>query len=153
MRCVVQRAARAEVRVAGEVTGCIDGGLVVLAAFAADDGEAELRWMAKKLPALRVFRDDQDRMNLSLADVGGGILLISQFTLYGDARKGNRPSFTASAPPELARELYTRFVEILSEEWPTVAQGVFGAMMEVSLVNDGPVTLILDREADGGGPT
>ena len=147
MRCVVQRAARAEVRVDGEVTGRIDGGLVVLAAFAPDDGEEQLRWMARKLPALRLFRDDEDRMNRSLRDVGGGILLVSQFTLYGDARKGNRPSFVGSAPPDRARELYARFGEILREEWPTVAEGVFGAMMEVDLVNDGPVTLILDREA------
>lgn len=148
MRCVVQRAARAAVRVDGEVTGSIDGGLVVLAAFAPGDGEDELRWMAKKLCSLRIFRDDEDRMNLSLRDVGGGVLLVSQFTLYGDARKGNRPSFIGSAPPERARALYARFGAVLREEWPTVAEGVFGAMMEVELVNDGPVTVILDRDAD-----
>jgi D-aminoacyl-tRNA deacylase len=151
MRCVVQRASRAEVRVEGNVTGRIDGGLVVLAAFAAGDTEDDLRWMARKLPALRIFRDDDDRMNRSLRDVDGGILLISQFTLYGDARKGNRPSFVASAPPEQALRLYELFGELLREEWPTVAEGVFGAMMEVDLVNDGPVTLILDRGADAGG--
>ncbi len=147
MRCVVQRSGPAEVRVEGEVTGRIERGLVVLAAFAPGDGEAELRWMARKLPALRIFRDDEDRMNRSLRDVGGGILLVSQFTLYGDCRKGHRPSFVGSAEPDRARELYARFGEVLREEWSEVAEGVFGAMMEVDLVNDGPVTLILDREA------
>ena len=150
MRCVVQRASRAEVRVDGAVVGRIDGGLVVLAAFAPGDREEDLRWTARKLPALRVFRDGEDRMNLSLRDVGGGILLVSQFTLYGDARKGNRPSFVASAPPDEARRLYERFGELLREEWPEVEEGVFGAMMEVDLVNDGPVTLILERGAGGG---
>jgi len=150
MRCVVQRASRAEVRVDGTVTGRIDGGLVVLAAFAPGDTEDDLRWTARKLPALRIFRDDDDRMNRSLRDVGGGILLVSQFTLYGDVRRGNRPSFVASAPPDRARLLYERFGELLREEWPTVAEGVFGAMMEVDLVNDGPVTLILERGEEAG---
>ena len=148
MRCVVQRATGpARVTVEGQVTGAIAAGLVVLAGFAPGDTEAELAWMARKLPRLRIFRDDEDRMNLSLADVGGGILLVSQFTLYGDCRKGSRPSFVGSAPPARARELYARFGELLRTEWPTVQEGVFGAMMHVELVNDGPVTLILDREA------
>lgn len=147
MRCVVQRSGPARVTVDGATTGSIEGGLVVLAAFAAGDTEAELGWMARKLPALRIFRDDEGRMNRSLADLGGGILLVSQFTLYGDCRKGMRPSFVGSAPPEHAAALYRRFGELLREQWPEVAEGVFGAMMEVSLTNDGPVTLILDREA------
>jgi D-tyrosyl-tRNA(Tyr) deacylase len=147
MRCVVQRSGPAQVRIDGEVTGAISRGLVVLAAFAAADSDAELTWMARKLPRLRLFRDAEDRMNLSLADTGGGILLVSQFTLYADCRKGQRPSFIGSAPPEQAARLYARFGELLRAEWPEVAEGRFGAMMEVSLVNDGPVTVILDREA------
>ena len=148
MRCVVQRSGPARVDVDGETVGAIDGGLVVLAAFAAADGEPELAWMARKLPRLRIFRDGEGRMNRSLADAGGGILLVSQFTLYGDCRKGQRPSFAGSAPPEQAERLYARFGALLRGQWPAVAEGRFGAMMEVSLVNDGPVTLILDREAD-----
>jgi D-tyrosyl-tRNA(Tyr) deacylase len=148
MRCVVQRVSRAEVRVDGEVTGRIGPGLVVLAAFAVGDGEAELAWMARKLVNLRLFNDEEGRINLSLADAAGGILLVSQFTLYGDCRKGNRPSFVGSAPPEAAAELYARFAEALRGVWPEVAEGRFGARMEVSLVNEGPVTLIVDRDAD-----
>lgn len=149
MRCVVQRVSRAEVRVAGETVGRIGAGLLVLAAFAPDDGEAELAWIARKLPALRLFNDAEGRINLGLSEVGGGILLVSQFTLYGDCGRGNRPSFVGSAPPERARELYGRFGELLRVAWPKVAEGVFGAAMEVDLVNDGPVTLILDRSAKG----
>ena len=147
MRCVVQRVAGAEVRVDGDVTGRIERGLVLLAAFAPGDGEAELVWMARKLVNLRLFNDDEDRINLSLKDVGGGILLVSQFTLYGDCRKGNRPSFVGSAPPDAAAELYARFGTILRETWPEVAEGRFGARMEVTLTNSGPVTLIVDRDA------
>ncbi len=153
MRCVVQRVARAEVRVDGNVTGRIGPGLVVLAAFAAGDGEAELGWMAAKLPDLRLFNDAGGKINRSLRDVGGAILLVSQFTLYGDCRRGNRPSFVASAPPARAAALYARFGELLRGQGAPVAEGVFGAMMAVELVNDGPVTLIVDREAPapGGG--
>ncbi|MCP4574292.1 MAG: D-tyrosyl-tRNA(Tyr) deacylase [bacterium] len=148
MRCVIQRSGPARVTVDGKTTGAIDGGLVILAAFAPGDTETELAWMARKLPGLRIFPDDQDRMNLSLHDVGGGILLVSQFTLYGDCRKGNRPSFIGSAPPADAERLYNRFAELLRAAWPEVAEGVFGAMMQVDLVNQGPVTLVLDREAN-----
>ena len=147
MRCVIQRSGPAQVAVAGETTGEIERGLVVLVAFGPDDTDEELAWMARKLPHLRIFRDDEDRMNLSLHDVGGGILLVSQFTLYGDCRKGNRPSFVGSAPPDRAEALYQRFGALLREQWPEVAEGRFGAMMTVALVNDGPVTLIVDREA------
>lgn len=147
MRCVVQRSGAASVRVEGRLTGAIERGLVVLAAFAAGDTEREMRWMARKLPALRIFPDDEGRMNRSLRDVGGGILLVSQFTLYGDCHKGNRPSFIGSAPPDQAREQYERFGGILRQEWPEVAEGEFGAMMKVELTNDGPVTLVIDREA------
>ncbi len=150
MRCVVQRVTSAAVRVAGEVVGEIGGGLLVLAAFAPDDTEDELRWTARKLPDLRVFGDDDGLMNRSLRDVGGGILLVSQFTLYGDIRRGLRPSFTGSAPPAAARDLYVAFARLLRAQWPVVAEGRFGAVMAVESVNDGPVTLILDRERSGG---
>lgn len=147
MRCVVQRTGPARVEIAGLTVGEIDRGLVVLAAIAPGDTEAELIWMARKLPALRLFNDDDGKMNLSLRDVGGGILLVSQFTLYGDCRKGNRPSYVHSAPPEQAAAMYRRFGALLRQQWPDVAEGRFGASMAVSLVNEGPVTVIIDREA------
>ena len=123
---------------------------MVLAAVAATDTDAELSWMARKIVSLRIFNDDEGKMNRSLRDLeapGGGILLVSQFTLYGDCRKGNRPSFIGSAPPEQARRLYAHFAEILRAEWPDVGEGEFGASMQVELVNDGPVTLVVDRDA------
>jgi D-tyrosyl-tRNA(Tyr) deacylase len=147
LRCVIQRAARAEVRVDGEVTGRIGGGLVVLAAFAGGDGEAELAWMAAKLPDLRLFNDAAGKINRSLRDVGGAILLVSQFTLYGDCRKGNRPSFVGSAPPAQAAAQYARFAALLRAQAVPVEEGRFGAMMEVELVDAGPVTLVVDRDA------
>jgi len=149
MRCVVQRVARASVRVDGGISGEIGRGLLVLAAFAPGDGEAEMAWMVRKLLGLRIFPDDDDRMNLSLRDVDGGLLLVSQFTLYGDCRKGNRPGFTASAPPAAAEAMYDRFAALLHEAWPRVAEGRFGAMMDVELLNAGPVTLIIDRDNPG----
>lgn len=158
MRCVIQRSGPARVTIDGRVAGHIERGLVVLAAFAPGDTGAELEWMARKLPLLRIFEDGQGRMNRSLAEVGGGILLVSQFTLYGDCRHGHRPSFSGSAAPALAEDLYERFGGLLRRHWPHVAEGVFGAMMKVELENDGPVTLVLDREAppapagEGGGP-
>lgn len=147
MRCVIQRVSRAAVRIGGEVVGEIGRGLLVLAAFAPGDTDAELAWTAAKIPALRLFDDDRGRINLSLADVGGGVLLVSQFTLYGDCRKGNRPSFVGSAEPAAAAGLYASFGRMLRERWPEVAEGRFGESMEVELVNDGPVTVILDRDA------
>lgn len=147
MRCVVQRSGPASVVIDGNTVGSIDGGLVVLVAFGPGDTAVELAWMARKLPSLRIFNDAEGKMNLSLRDVGGGILLVSQFTLYGNCRKGMRPSFIGSAPPDLARRLYEDFGRVLRKEWPTVAEGEFGAMMEVSLLNDGPVTLVVDRES------
>lgn len=147
MRCIVQRSGPASVVIAGDVVGAIDGGLVVLAAFAPGDTEAELAWMARKLPDLRVFNDPEGKMNLSLRDVGGGILLVSQFTLYGDCRKGNRPSYVHSAAPAAAEAMYQHFGALLREQWPVLAEGRFGASMDVSLTNSGPVTLIIDREA------
>jgi D-tyrosyl-tRNA(Tyr) deacylase len=151
LRCVIQRSGPASVSVDGRETGRIASGLVVLAAFAPGDGPDELAWMARKLPRLRIFTDDEGRMNRSLQDVGGGILLVSQFTLYGDCRKGQRPSFTGSAAPDRAADLYRQFGRALRAEWPHVAEGEFGAMMQVALTNDGPVTLIVDREAAPAG--
>jgi D-tyrosyl-tRNA(Tyr) deacylase len=149
VRVVLQRVSHAEVRVAGRVTGQIGAGFVVLAGFAPTDTEATLAWMADKLLSLRVFGDDEGKMNRGLDEVGGGVLVVSQFTLYGDTQKGRRPSFVAAAPPEVAIPLYERFVSLLNERAAplgvSVATGEFGAMMEVELVNDGPVTLILER--------
>jgi len=147
VRVVLQRVSRAEVRVDGRVTGRIGAGLVVLAGFAPGDADATLEWMAEKILTLRVFGDAQGKMNLALDDVGGALLVVSQFTLYGDAHKGRRPSFVNAAPPEAAIPLYQRFVALLRERsgGSRVETGEFGAMMEVELVNDGPVTLILER--------
>jgi len=126
------------------VTGSIERGLLILAGFAPTDTEAQLIWMADKIVGLRLFGDAEGKMNLALSDVGGSLLVVSQFTLYGDARKGRRPSFIDAARPEVAIPLYERFVALLRERGVTVATGEFGAMMDVELVNDGPVTLILD---------
>ena len=145
MRVVLQRVARAEVRVDGAVVGSVGRGHLLLVGFTAGDDEAALEWMADKVVGLRVFPDDQGRMNRSLDEVGGGLLVVSQFTLYGDTRKGRRPSFVDAVGPDTAVPLYERFVELLRARVPHVQTGVFGAMMEVDLVNDGPVTLVLER--------
>ena len=145
MRAVVQRVSRAAVRIDGATVGAIRRGFVVLAGFHASDSEAALIWMADKIVGLRVFADAGDKMNLALADVGGALLVISQFTLYGDVQKGRRPSFVDAAPPALAEPLYERFVAMLRERGAHVETGQFGAMMDVELVNDGPVTLVLER--------
>lgn len=147
MRAVVQRVSRAEVRVDGEVTGRIGRGLVVLLGVGRDDGEAEARWLLEKIAGLRIFADREGKMNLGLEDVGGGLLVVSQFTLYGDTRKGRRPSFIDAAPPERAAALYDRFVAMARERGLDVGTGVFQAMMDVELVNDGPVTLIVETPA------
>jgi D-tyrosyl-tRNA(Tyr) deacylase len=150
MRALVQRVSRAEVRVRdGEaparVSGAIGRGLLVLVGFTDNDGDTQLQWMAEKLLGLRVFPDDDDKMNRSVTDVGGALLVVSQFTLYGDASRGRRPSFIAAARPERAIPLYERFVALLRAEGAPVETGEFGAMMDVELVNDGPVTLWLER--------
>jgi D-tyrosyl-tRNA(Tyr) deacylase len=147
---VLQRVSRAEVRIAGRVTGSIGKGVVVLAGFSAADTVETLTWMAEKILSLRLFADDAGKMNRGLEELeGAGVLVVSQFTLYGDAQKGRRPSFIAAAPPEVAIPLYERFVALLGERAArlgvAVATGEFGAMMDVELVNDGPVTLILER--------
>ncbi|MFN2565415.1 MAG: D-aminoacyl-tRNA deacylase [Gemmatimonadaceae bacterium] len=150
MRVLLQRVSRAEVRVAatgggGRVTGRIGRGFLVLVGFTHADGDEHLDWMAEKIIGLRVFGDADEKMNLGLADVGGSLLVVSQFTLYGDARKGRRPSFIDAARPETAIPLYERFVARLRERGAPVETGEFGAMMDVELVNDGPVTLWLER--------
>jgi D-tyrosyl-tRNA(Tyr) deacylase len=144
MRAVVQRVSRGEVRVEGRPVGAVGKGLVVLLGVARDDGEADARAMADKLAGLRVFEDQAGKMNLALAEVGGGLLVISQFTLLGDARRGNRPGFTDAAPPAAAEALYQRVCALLREQGLPVATGVFRADMAVELVNDGPVTILLD---------
>ena len=146
MRIVLQRVSRARVSVSGRVRGEIGPGVLLLVAFAHHDTEDVAVWMADKVLGLRVFADGEGRMNRSLGEVGGDVLVVSQFTLYGDTRKGRRPSFVDAAPPELAIPLYQRFVELLrAGSAGTVATGEFGATMEVELVNDGPVTLVLER--------
>ena len=151
MRVLVQRVSRAEVRVADpgsgapRVTGRIDRGLLLLVGFTHADGDEQIAWMAEKVLGLRIFADADDKMNLGLAEAGGAVLVVSQFTLYGDARKGKRPSFIDAARPELAIPLYERFVAALRAAGARVETGEFGAMMDVELVNDGPVTLWLER--------
>ena len=126
-------------------TGRIDRGYLLLVGFTGTDGEEQVAWMAEKVVGLRLFADAEDKMNLALTDVGGAVLVVSQFTLYGDARKGRRPSFIDAARPEIAIPLYERFIELLRATGVRVETGEFGAMMDVELVNDGPVTLWLER--------
>lgn len=145
MRVVLQRVSRARVLVEGRVTGEIGRGLLLLAGFTDADDEAALAWMAEKVAGLRIFADDEGKMNRSVEEIGGALLVVSQFTLYGDARKGRRPSFVDAARPEVAIPLYERFIALLRARGLGVATGEFGAMMQVELVNDGPVTLILER--------
>ncbi len=146
MRAVVQRVKEASVKVDGEITGSITKGLLVLLAVHRDDTVDQLVWVAEKLRKLRIFEDEDGKMNRSVEDVDGGILLVSQFTLYGELKKGTRPSFTSSAGPEKAVQMYDRMVSLLEESLPgKVATGVFAAKMDVSLINDGPVTIIIER--------
>ena len=147
MRIVLQRVSRASVTIGGNVVGAVERGFLLLAGFAPDDTTEQVVWMADKVAGLRVFGDADGKMNLALGDVGGGILLVSQFTLYGDASKGRRPSFIDAARPEVAIPLYERFAAELASRGLPVATGEFGADMQVELVNDGPVTLILERSA------
>jgi D-tyrosyl-tRNA(Tyr) deacylase len=144
MRACIQRVSEASVTVAGEVTGRVGRGLVVLLGVGTQDGAAEVEWLAEKLVNLRIFEDDEGKMNRSLVDVGGAMLVVSQFTLFGDARKGRRPSFTEAAPPEMANRLYEEFVARVRGLGVEVQTGVFRAHMDVALVNDGPVTLWID---------
>lgn len=145
MRVLVQRVTRAAVRVSDRTIGEIGAGLVALVGFTHADGDDQISWMADKLLGLRVFADADDKMNLALAEIGGSLLVVSQFTLYGDAVRGRRPSFVDAAPPAAAEAMYERFIDALRERGATVETGEFGASMQVELVNDGPVTIWIER--------
>ena len=144
MRAVVQRVTRAKVTVEDQIVGEIGKGLVVLLGIARDDAEADVEYLATKIAALRIFDDEEGKMNLSVKDIGGAVLVISQFTLHGDVRRGLRPSWIDAAAPEVAEPLYELFIEWVRKFSSEVASGQFGAMMQVELVNDGPVTILLD---------
>lgn len=146
MKIVVQRAKDAKVVVEGQTVGQIDKGFMLLVGVTHEDTEQDVNWLADKIVGLRVFEDEAGKMNHSVQDIGGAILSVSQFTLYGDCRKGRRPNFMAAARPEQAEQLYERFNDRLRSHGLTVETGRFGAMMDVSFTNDGPVTLILDSE-------
>jgi D-tyrosyl-tRNA(Tyr) deacylase len=145
VRVLVQRVSSASVVIDGRTSGAIDTGLLLLVAFRHEDGETSLDWMADKVCGLRIFSDAEGKMNRSVEDVGGGLLVVSQFTLYGDAARGRRPSFIDAARPEVAIPLYERFIALLRARVQPVQTGEFGADMKVALVNDGPVTIWLER--------
>jgi D-tyrosyl-tRNA(Tyr) deacylase len=147
MKAVIQRVTRASVEVEGRTAGAIGAGLLVLLGVAKGDGEADCRFMVEKLRGLRIFADDAGKMNRSLEDIGGAILLVSQFTLLGNTRSGRRPGFDEAAPPEVARRLYQDVLTALKAEGTLVEAGVFAAHMKVELVNDGPVTFVLDSRS------
>ena len=147
MRAVIQRVSRASVTVGGAVVGSVGKGFLLLLGVTHGDDESDAAWLAEKVAHLRLFEDDEGKLNRSLLDEGGEVLVVSQFTLYGDCRKGRRPSFVAAAEPEKARKLYEDFVGRLRAQGPSVATGVFQAHMNVELVNDGPVTLVVDTPA------
>ena len=144
MRAVVQRVSRASVNVDGEIVGAIERGLLVLLGVGQDDSERDAEYLAEKIAGLRIFEDENEKMNLSVQDVGGAVLAVSQFTLYGDVRKGKRPSFDAAARPERAKELYEYFVAQVRGRGIRCETGIFQAMMQVELVNEGPVTILAD---------
>ena len=145
MRALLQRVRRASVSVDDQVVGQIDQGYVILLGVGHGDGQEQAAWLAKKIAGLRIFEDDEGKFNRSALEVQGSALVVSQFTLYGDARKGRRPSFVKAAPPETAEPLIERFVSFLEEEGLHVETGIFGAMMMVEIHNDGPVTIILEK--------
>ena len=146
MRIVIQRVSQASVRIDGKIAGEIQQGLLLLVGICPEDGQEDIEYAVRKISQMRIFSDQEDKMNLSIQDVGGQILSISQFTLYADTKKGNRPAFTGAAKPDLATALYDQFNQKLAQTVP-VQTGEFGADMKVSLVNDGPVTIVLDTKA------
>jgi D-tyrosyl-tRNA(Tyr) deacylase len=144
MRAVIQRVKSAEVRVDNRVTGSIEKGLLILLGVGKGDSESDISFLTSKIPELRIFEDDSGKFNLSLREIGGEMLVVSQFTLYADCRRGRRPSFTEAEEPAAAKDLYERFISRLREQGITIKTGEFQAKMEVHLINDGPVTLLLD---------
>ena len=147
MRVVIQRVSQSNVKVSGEVIGEINEGLMVLVSFVDEDNDTDLGWMTKKIINLRIFNDDEGKMNRSVQDIGGDILLISQFTLHGSTKKGNRPSFIKAAKPDFANVMYERFIKVLEQSLGKEIQtGEFGGDMKVSLINDGPTTIIIDSK-------
>ena len=147
MRVVVQRVSQSNVKVSGEIIGKINEGLMVLVSFVDEDNDTDLGWMTKKIINLRIFNDDEGKMNKSVQDIGGDILLISQFTLHGSTKKGNRPSFIKAAKPDFANVMYEKFIKVLEQSLGKEIQtGEFGGDMKVSLVNDGPTTIIIDSK-------
>jgi len=148
MKVLLQRVSRASVSTQGSIAGEIGTGLLALVSFGRSDAEEDLEWMSRKITGLRIFPDSSNSMNLSVSDIGGDILIVSQFTLHADSRKGRRPSFMNAALPERAELLYNLFVEIVSHSGLKVRSGVFGTMMKISLVNDGPVTIMLDSPSE-----
>ncbi len=148
MRAIIQRVSSASVTIDGRLHSSIGSGLLILLGIKSSDGEAEVKYLAEKCIGLRIFEDKNEKMNLSVKDINGSILIVSQFTLYGDTRKGNRPSFVEAAPPQIAEPLYEKFVSILQDSLgkEKIATGVFRAMMDVALVNDGPVTVIVESK-------
>lgn len=146
MRSVIQRVKRASVTVNSKVVGEIEQGLLVLLGIQPNDTKKEIDWMADKIINLRIFEDNEGKMNRSLLDINKQMLIVSQFTLYGDCRKGRRPGYSSAAPPEIAEPLYEQFIQRVNEKNIQTASGLFGAMMDVELINDGPVTLLLDSD-------
>lgn len=148
MKAVLQRVTKAELKINGELYSSIQNGLVVLLGISHSEDVQTLEWMKKKILSLRIFNDSEDKMNLSVQDVNGEILLVSQFTLYADSRKGNRPSYINAGRPEYSETVYNEFVELIKKEFPRVKTGRFGADMKISLTNDGPVTILLEKETE-----
>ena len=146
MRAVIQRVSRASVTVDGEITGKIGKGILVLLGVCDEDTDSDIVYLADKIVGLRIFEDEDEKMNLSLLDIGGEILVVSQFTLFGDCRKGKRPSFSSAGKPEYANEMYEKFISYIKEKGFDTQHGIFGADMKVDLLNDGPVTLLLDSK-------
>lgn len=144
MRAVIQRVSRASVEVEGRITGQIEKGLLVFLGVGQEDTAQDVEFTAEKISCLRIFEDERGKMNLSVKDIGGAVLLISQFTLYADCRKGRRPDFTAAAPPQLAQDLYEKTIEAIKLRGVPVQTGIFAAHMDIDSVNDGPVTIVLD---------
>ena len=146
MRCVIQRVNRASVSVNGELCGSIKKGILVFLGICDSDTEKDIKWLADKIIGLRIFEDENEKMNFSLSDVGGGLLIISQFTLFGNCKKGRRPDFTAAGKPEFAKVMYHKFLDYCRNEIDNTQSGIFGADMKIDLENDGPVTLIIDSK-------